>query len=115
MDSGCSRHITRERGLFLDLTPEDGGFVTFGDNAKGKGVGIGIVGQPQHNTIRNVLLVDGLKHNLLSISQFCYDGYEVIFRQKYCLVVDSDKSSIICAKTQGNVYITTLTKLMQNA
>jgi len=68
MDSGCSRHMTGEKDLFVDLTPKDGGYVTFGDNAKGKVVGIGVVGQPQLTTIKNVLLIDGLKHNLLSIS-----------------------------------------------
>ena len=27
----------------------------------------------------NVLFVDGLKHNLLSVSQLCKDGHNVIF------------------------------------
>ena len=72
--------MTDEWDLFLDLTHKDGGFITFGDNAKGKVVGIGMVDKPYFTTIRNVLLVDGLKHNLLSIIQFCDDGYEVIFR-----------------------------------
>jgi len=69
-----------ERDIILDLTPKIGEFVTFGDNAKGKVVGLGTVGQPYSITIRNVLLVDGLKHNFLSISQFYDDGHEVIFR-----------------------------------
>ena len=68
MDNGCSGHMTDEKNLFLDFTPKDGGSVMFGDNAKGKVVGRGIVKQPHSTTIRNVLLVDGLKHNLLSIS-----------------------------------------------
>lgn len=111
IDSGCSQHMTGERDLFLDLTHKDGGFVTFGDNAKGKVVGIGMVGKPHLTTIKNVLLVDGLKHNLLSISQFCDDGYEVIFRQKYCLVVDSNNDIVICASRQGNVYIANIDKI----
>ena len=42
--------------------------VTFRDNAKGKIVGIGNVGNPKNPSIKNVLLVDRLKHNLISIS-----------------------------------------------
>ena len=111
MDNGCSRHMTGERDLFLDLAPKDGGYVTFGDNAKGKVVGIGTIGQPHSTTIRNVLLVEGLKHNLLSISQFCDDGYEVIFRQRYCLVIDNFNSIIICANRQGNIYIANIEEI----
>ncbi|KAG8645564.1 hypothetical protein MANES_10G076205v8 [Manihot esculenta] len=57
LDSGCSRHMTGNSNHFISLEKKDGsGQVTFGDNGKGKIVGIGKV----------VLLVDGLKHNLLS-------------------------------------------------
>jgi len=35
-------------------------------------------------SINNVEFVDGLKHNLLSISQFCDSGYEVVFDKNTC-------------------------------
>ena len=57
--------------MFASLSPKDGGFVTFGDNRKGKIIGIDNVGKKRSPIIKNVLLVDGLKHNLLSISQLC--------------------------------------------
>jgi len=60
--------VTSERDLFFGFTPKYGGSVTFGDNAKDKVVGIGTVGQPHSTTIRNVFFVEGLKHNLFSIS-----------------------------------------------
>ena len=103
--------MTDKRDLFLDLTHKDGGFVMFGDNAKGKMVGIGTVDKPHFTTIKNVLLGDGLKYNLLCISQFCDDGYEVIFRQKYYLVIDSNNAIIIYASTQGNVYIANIKQI----
>ena len=65
LDSGYSRHITGDKEQFNKL---DGGHVTFRDNAKGKIIGIGEIGNPQSLSIHHVLFVDGLKHNLLSIS-----------------------------------------------
>ena len=47
---------------------------TFGDNAKGRIIGQGNIGNVTFSLIESVLLVDGLKHNLLSISQLCDKG-----------------------------------------
>ena len=68
MDSGCSRHMIGERNLLLNFAFKDGGSVMFWDNVKGKVVGTGTVGQSHSATIRNVLLIEGLKHNFLIIS-----------------------------------------------
>ena len=46
----------------------DGGYVTFRDTNKGKIVGIGNVVKEPSPIIENILLVDELKYNLLSIS-----------------------------------------------
>ena len=63
---------------FISLTIMNGGKVMFGDNAKGKIVGKGKVGRLPNYFFDDVLLIEGLKHNLLSISQFCDKGNEVI-------------------------------------
>ncbi len=63
--------------MFLDLQPLDGGSVAFGGNQHGKIVGIGKVGKKNSTSIDNVFYVKRLKHNLLSISQFCDSGYSV--------------------------------------
>lgn len=73
MDSGCSRHMTGNKNLFLSLTAKDGGCVTFGDNGKGKIKGVGEIGNASFKLI-DVLFVKGLKHNLISISQLCDKG-----------------------------------------
>ncbi|XP_057734151.1 uncharacterized protein LOC130949454 [Arachis stenosperma] len=36
LDSGCSRHMTGKSTFFIKLDEYDGGFVTFGDNGKGR-------------------------------------------------------------------------------
>ena len=61
--------MMRDKKQFNKLSAKDGDHVTLGEDAKGKIVGIGEIGNPQSLSIHHVLLVDGLKNNLLSISQ----------------------------------------------
>ena len=70
-DCGFSHHMTGEKAMFSHILPKDGGYVIFDDNSKDKIVGEGKVGNFPNPTIDDVLLADGLKHNLLSTSQFC--------------------------------------------
>ena len=65
--SGCSKHMTRDASLFNSVIWEEKGFVKFGDDSRGKIIAIGTIGMPPF-LIENVYLVQGLKHNLLSIS-----------------------------------------------
>ena len=55
----------------MDLKLKIGGDVTCGDNSKGQIERIGTIGNKSSIFIENVLLVNALKHNLLSISQLC--------------------------------------------
>ena len=60
--------MTGDKSMFACLLPKDGRFVTFTDNSNGKIIDISNVGKEPSPIIENVLLADGLKHNLLSIS-----------------------------------------------
>jgi len=56
-------------------------------------------------SINNVWLVDGLKHNILSISQFCDNGYDVLFDKIRCTVVNKNDNSIVFkGKRIDNAY-----------
>ena len=88
LDSGCSRHMTGDKGRFKELELKKGGVVTFGDNSKGQIEGIGSIGNHSSILIENVLLVNGLKHNLLSISQLCDKGFYVSFDKHGCKIID---------------------------
>ena len=114
MDSECSRHMTGKTTFFIKLDEYDGGLVTFGDDAKGKIVAVGKVGKIFSSCINDVLLVHGLKHNLLSVSQLCDLGFEVIFRKFVCLVVCEKTGDILFkAKRCNNVYGLTLEDLKE--
>ena len=66
--------------MFLTLKVKEGGTVGFGGNQNGNIIGTGAIGNSSIS-INNVWLVDGLRHNLLSISQFCDNGYDVMFNK----------------------------------
>ncbi|XP_022858916.1 uncharacterized protein LOC111379711 [Olea europaea var. sylvestris] len=89
LDSACSRHMCGNKALFTTLDECNRGMVTFEDGGSapifGKGT-IQIHGLP---VISNVLYVEGLKSNLLSISQICDASFEVSFVEKRCTVYDS--------------------------
>ena len=76
----------------------------FGGNQSGKIIGTGTIGNSS-TSINNVWLVDGLEHNLLSISQFCDNGYDVLFEKPNCTVINKeDKSIVFKGKRVDNVY-----------
>ena len=71
--------MTEDESKFSFLIKRKGGYITFGDNAKGWIICQGNIGNDTSSLIESVLLVDGLKHNPLSISQLCDKGFKVIF------------------------------------
>ncbi|RDX82488.1 hypothetical protein CR513_36727, partial [Mucuna pruriens] len=91
--------------MFQDLRFKSRGSVTFGGNKKGKIVGINKISKHIFPFIDNVLFVEGLKHNLLSISHFlCDHGYDVSFNKGECIVKNPNGSQIFSAKRQNNLY-----------
>lgn len=69
MDSGCSRHMIGDRRNRITYKPVDKGNVTFGNNAQGKIIAKGVVNLSSgKGKDKKVFYVDGLKHNLLSVS-----------------------------------------------
>lgn len=84
LDSGCSRHMTGDKGQFKKFKSLSGISVTFEDGSittiKGKG-SVDILCLP---TFHNVLFINGLKANLLNINQFCDENYRVQFFKDEC-------------------------------
>ena len=71
IDSGCSSHMTEDQRKFDNLKKK-GGNVEFGDYSSTKILGKGIVKIGSENVkAGKVLLVEYLKHNLLSVSKIC--------------------------------------------
>ena len=77
--------MTGDRALLSNVVEKAGPAVTFGDNIKGLTEGYGCL-ETGNVIIENVSLVEGLQHNLLSITQLCDKGFNVHFVKEKCLI-----------------------------
>eukprot|EP00253_Pinus_taeda_P025092 PITA_25092 len=108
IDSGCSKHMTVDKEKLESYSAlEKGKKVSFGNDTPATIKGKGIARLKEKVKAGNVFYVDGLKHNLLSVSQMCDQRTEVIFRSNGCLVCDLDtgKTMIKGKRTPNNLYI----------
>ena len=55
--------------------------------------------------IKNVLLVEGLKHKLISISQLCDKDFKVMFEPNNCFIYDAYGSIVLIGKRVNNIYL----------
>ncbi|XP_069145656.1 uncharacterized protein [Solanum lycopersicum] len=95
MDSACSRHMTRNKTLFLSLEEGKGGMVAFGGGKKGQIKGCGKIGRTDEHSIDKVYYVEGLRHNLLSISQLCDKDNKVIFLSTGVEVINLNTQKLV--------------------
>ncbi|KAJ9557332.1 hypothetical protein OSB04_011946 [Centaurea solstitialis] len=96
--------MTGNKSLLINYVSENGPSVTFGDNVRGttKGYGTLTIGS---TTINKVAYVEGLMHNILSISQLCVLGYKVKFDFCTCFVVNDQGDIVLSGKMKENVYV----------
>ena len=105
LDSRCSRHRIEDKSSFTSLENHDGEVVTFGDGIIARVKGKGSIVIPSCPKLDEVLYVEGLKENLLSISQMWEKDHKVNFHQDLCEVVNKEgKIVIIGHKTVDNYY-----------
>jgi len=80
--------MTGEKSNFLSLAATPGGSVAFCNGESGTIVGIGKIGESLSHSNDGVYLVDGLRHNFLSVSQLCNKDNLLVFSSKQCLVAN---------------------------
>jgi hypothetical protein len=105
IDSGCSRHITRNKKWFSSLTHlSHKEYVTFGDDKKGMVLGTGIIKVNDCFTLNDVALVDRLRYNLLSVSQLCDADLSMFFSKSDSHVLDSSSKHVCGISRIENVF-----------
>ncbi|KAL8157708.1 hypothetical protein AgCh_002420 [Apium graveolens] len=105
LNSGCSRHMTEDFTLLTEFKERTGLSITFGDDNKGFTMGYGLISK-ENVIIDEFALVDGLKHNLLTISQLCDRGNTVSFNSEACIVTSKkDNKVVLTGVRKGNVYL----------
>ncbi|KAI3467948.1 hypothetical protein Pfo_024611 [Paulownia fortunei] len=90
-NSGYSRHMTGDKENLRDYQNQEGGQVTFGDGVRARIIRKGTLNVDGLPTLRNMLHVEGLKSNLISIN--------------LCQVFDDSNICILtCRRSSDNCY-----------
>ena len=72
--------------IFSEIKEKCNDSITLDDKGKCKILGVGKVGKDPSEVIDNVYFVEGLKFYLLSVSQLCDKGNQIIFDKEKCVV-----------------------------
>jgi hypothetical protein len=105
MDSDCSRHKTENKKWFCSLIPlSHKEYLTFGDDKKGKVLGTDVIKVNDCFTLNDVVLVDRLRYNLLSVSQLVDADLSVLFRKLDSHVLDSSGKRVCGISRIINVF-----------
>nr|GEV67246.1 hypothetical protein [Tanacetum cinerariifolium] len=103
VNSGCSKHTTGDRSPLRNFIEKFMGTVRFENDNFAAITGYG--GYIQGNiTIFHVYYVEGLRHNLFSIGQFCDGDLEVAFHSKTCYVRNLERDDLITGRRESNLY-----------
>jgi hypothetical protein len=97
-----------DRYKFLTLQKERDGSVSFENDDSTKIIGKGTVRIGNKNEKeKNVLLVEDMKHNLLSVSQMCDQGHKVTFDSQKCEIRKEGSRKLVAtaAITSSNIYV----------
>ncbi|GJT93319.1 retrovirus-related pol polyprotein from transposon TNT 1-94 [Tanacetum coccineum] len=104
LDSGCSRHTTGVKQYLHKYSKEPGPKVVFGDDSSGDTEGYGSV-NCNGITFTRVSYVNGLKHNLISISQMCDANFKVLFTKTQGTIFNQNDEVVLIALRRRDVYI----------
>jgi hypothetical protein len=97
--------MTRNKKWFSSLTPlSHKEYVTFGDDKKGKMLGTDVIKVNDCFTLNDIVLVDRLRYNLLSVSQLCDADLNVLFHKSDSHVLDSSSKRVCDISCIGNVF-----------
>ncbi|GJR51879.1 retrovirus-related pol polyprotein from transposon TNT 1-94 [Tanacetum coccineum] len=108
---GCSRHMTGDRARLINFVDKFIGTVRFGNDEYAAIIGYGDY-KLGDTIISRVYYVEGLKHNLFSVGQFCDGGLEVAFRQHSCHIRNYDMVDLLKGSRTTNLYSISLNDMM---
>ncbi|GJQ98881.1 retrovirus-related pol polyprotein from transposon TNT 1-94 [Tanacetum coccineum] len=108
VDSGCSKHMTRNLKLLTNFVEKFLGMVKFRNDQIAPILGYGDLVQGTI-TIKRVYYVQGLNHNLFSVGQFCDADLEVAFWKSTCYIHDLKGNDLLVGKAKRKSFHTKTT------
>ncbi|GKA43805.1 retrovirus-related pol polyprotein from transposon TNT 1-94 [Tanacetum coccineum] len=112
--SGCSRHMTSVKSYLHKYVEKPGPKVVFGDDSTYTTKGYGSI-KCNGIVFIKVAFVNGLKYNLISISQLCDTKYIVQFDEKRGTIFNSNKEVVMIAPRVRDVYVHDITSSVQES
>jgi hypothetical protein len=100
--------MTCDRDKFLTLEKERDGSFSFGNDDSAKIIRNDTVRIGNKNTkAENVLLVENMKHNLLSVSQMCDQGHKSTLNSQKCKIRKEGSRKLIATivRTSSSIYV----------
>jgi hypothetical protein len=100
--------MTGDKDKFLTLRKEKNGSVSFGNDNSSKILGEGTVRIGNKNEkAQNVLLVEDMQHNILSVSQICDHFHKLTFDSEKCEIRKEGLGKLVgtTARTSNNIYV----------
>jgi hypothetical protein len=80
------------------------GYITFGDNGRGRVLLVGTTKMSESVTLRHVFLVKSFGYNLLSVSQLLDEGFKVQFKMGCSRVLDSRGDLVCTIVPEGQIF-----------
>ncbi|GJV91200.1 hypothetical protein Tco_1539013 [Tanacetum coccineum] len=114
LDSSCSKHMTGDRSQLTNFISKFLGTVKFGKDQVAKIMGYGDY-QIGNVTISRVYYVEGLRHNLFSMGQFCDSNLEVAFRQHTCFIRNLKGVDLLTGSRRDNLYTLSFGNMMASS
>ncbi|GJW42533.1 retrovirus-related pol polyprotein from transposon TNT 1-94 [Tanacetum coccineum] len=110
VDNGCSKHMTGNLQLLRNFVEKFMGTVRFGNDhfAAITRYGDNVQG---NLTICHVYYVEGLRHNLFSVRQFCDGDLEVAFRSNTCYVRNLEGDDLLTDSRDSNIYTISISEM----
>ncbi|GJX61910.1 hypothetical protein Tco_0294810 [Tanacetum coccineum] len=110
VDSGCSKHMTSNLKLQRNFVEKLIGTVSFGNDNFATITGYGDYVQG-NLTICHVYYVEGLKHNLFLVGQFCDGDLEVVFCSNTCYVWNLEGEDLLTGSCDSNLYTISISEM----
>nr|GEW18025.1 retrovirus-related Pol polyprotein from transposon TNT 1-94 [Tanacetum cinerariifolium] len=104
VDSGCSKHMTRNLKLLINFVEKFLGTIKFGNDQIAPILGYGDLVQGAV-TIKRVYYFEGLNHNLFFVGQFCDADLEVAFRMSTCYIRDLKGNDLLTGSRGTDLYL----------
>ncbi|GKD71627.1 retrovirus-related pol polyprotein from transposon TNT 1-94, partial [Tanacetum coccineum] len=114
LDSGCSKHMTRNRSQLMNFVSKFLGTIRFGNDHIARIMGYGDY-ELGNVTILIVYYVEGLGHNLFSVGQFCDADLEVAFQKNTCFIRNLEGVDLLSGSRDTNLYTISLDDMLKTS